>query len=252
MRKICLFAMLLLSLPVAGARADQATDLSIWAGYTSYAMGDINNFLQDSVGSNGSVTKVSNGFLIGADALFQVDGAPKLWLGPRVEYLSCNQGKASNGTTSVTEDQYLVPILVGGKYRLMDNGSKFILDGKFFLGFGLGYATTDVKSTAGGTATDTSVSYSGTGFVMELGLGSFYKISSNIDIDLDLGYRLANLGSMGSGGYGGGGSSSTGNTGFTYAPGLQKASLMDPQTGSTVTYDFSGLMINLGATYHFK
>ncbi len=240
MRKI-VYSIILLLISIVPVYAG-GTDLSLWGGYATFAMNDVNNFLKDSVGSGGSVTKVSDGYLFGADALFQVNGAPMLWLGPRVEYLGCTRGKASNATVDLKEDQYLIPILVGGKYQLAESG-KFGLDGKAFLGVGLGYATTN------------STSYSGTGFVGELGVGGTYKASSVISIGLDVGYRFADLGSMGSGGYGSS-SSSTGTgtgTGTTYAKGLNNTPpLVNPVTGSNVKYDFSGMILNLGVTYHFK
>jgi hypothetical protein len=245
---ICLIVLLAAPIPAAQA----FTDVSVWGGYTTFAMDDVNKFLRDSVGAGGSVTKVNNGILAGVDVLFPVPGAPGLSLGPRAEYLSCNQGKASTASTAITEDQYLIPLMAGGRYQLLDNGSGLRLNGNLFMGIGLGYATTDVKTTAAGTATDASTSYSGSAFVMDLGVGGAYSVSPAVDIGFDLGYRLANLGAMGTGGYGGGGGSGTTGTGYGPSVGARKTSLMNPVSGSSVQYDFSGFMIHIGATFRFK
>ncbi len=225
-------------------------ELGFWAGYTTFGMNSVNNFLSDAAGSGGSVTKVSGGYLIAADLLYPLDSMPDLSLGPRIEYAACNQGKASNATTSITIDQYIIPILVGGSYRLTEK-DKLKLTGKLFLGLGLGYATADVKTTSGGTVTDASNSYSGSGLAADIGVGGAYRASESVNIGLDLAYRYADMGSMGTGGYGGGGGSSgSGGGGYTYAP--SRASLTNPVSGSSVTYDFSGLAVNLGVTYKFQ
>ena len=89
MKKI-ISAMLLLLMLAAVAYA--TTDLRVTAGYTTFAMNDVNNFLN----SVGGATTVTNGYEIAADLLCPIPNVPKLSIGPRVEYLGCNNGSASN------------------------------------------------------------------------------------------------------------------------------------------------------------
>jgi hypothetical protein len=239
MKKLVLPVLMVLVFAVS---AQAKIDLRVTGGYTTFAMDDVNRFLHDNDSGTGQVTKVNDGFMLAGDLLFPIESAPNLSLGPRVEYLSCARGKAFDGTNTTTIDQYMIPLMVGGRYVFPTGSSKLSFSGNLFMGVGLGYAT--VKTQAG------SNDYTGSSFAMDAGGESAYKVSDSIDIILDFGYRLAKVDSMSSGGYGGGGSGSSTGGGYSYAP--RKASVVDTVTGSSIKYDFSGVFINIGANFRFK
>jgi hypothetical protein len=210
--------------------------IGIWGGYTSADMSDVNNNLSAVAGTGGAVTRVSNGYSIAADYLYAV--VPGLYVGPRVEYIGLNQGKAVRaGGISVTQDYYLIPLLLGGRFYLKDKRSPWNVSGAVFAGVGLGYGKTNSTAVSG-------TSYSGSGFTGELLIGGEYKLSKGVSLGLDVGYRLADIPSMSTG------SSGSGGGGGGYAPEVKRAKVTNA-AGKTIKYDFSGMIANLGINFNF-
>jgi hypothetical protein len=71
-------------LGLAGAASASLLDLNVTGGYTTLDMADLNAWLP--AGS----TKITSGTYVGADAGFSL--LPFIKIGPRVEYISANQG----------------------------------------------------------------------------------------------------------------------------------------------------------------
>jgi len=189
-------------------------------GFTGFKMGSVNDALTAAAGPAGGVTKMENGDIFAVDMLF--DAAPRLAIGPRVEFIIPNQGEAtriidSQDAVFVKQDESLMPVMIGGKYILKDWQNGVELNAKVFGGLGFGYSTVKTVNVSGDFETWVRSSYSGTGPVADLILGANFMISPFSDIALDLGYRFADMGNM----------------------------------GGPVDVDFSGAFFNLGINYRF-
>jgi hypothetical protein len=212
--------------------------IGIWGGYTTAGMGDVNDNLSTRAGSRGSVTKITDGYAIAGEYLYAV--SPQLVLGPRVEYIGLNQGKATTALSEVKQDYYLIPLMVGGRYYFMDRKNPWNLSGGAFLGVGLGYGKS--KATVGSVSRETS--FDGTGFTGNVLLGGEVRLSDMVSLGLDLGYRYADIPSMSTG------SSTAGGGGGGYAPKARKTTVVN-SSGSTIKYDFSGMIANIGLNMKF-
>lgn len=220
------------------AAVGSKSSIGIWGGYTTVNMSDVNDALNATAGRRGSATEMNSGYIAAADYLYEV--YPRLMLGPRIEYVGVNQGKATLLGGEIKEDLYLVPIMVGGRYYFMDRTTPWNISAGAFLGVGLGYGKTSLSSV--------NTTYSGTGFAGNLLVGGEYRLSSAVSLGLDFGYRIANISSMStdttsSGGGGGGG-------GGGYAPAIKKATVTNA-SGNTIAYDFSGMIANIGLMFKF-
>ncbi len=236
---------------VAWAYAADSTQknmsLEFWGGYTTVGMGDVNNALKNAA-SGGSVTEVKDGTLIGADFLYKlIPGVPKLSLGPRIEYLFISSGKLSqsNPLLNITDDYYVIPIMVGGKYLLVENGN-WSLSGALFLGLGMGYGKSTVISAAD-PSNQHITNFSGSDMTGLLMADGQYRIDTNTFIGVDLGYRMLNISQM-SVDSTSISSTASGSNNSGYAP--ARAPVVNA-SGNTVKYDFSGIVINIGINFMF-
>jgi hypothetical protein len=221
--------------------------IGLWGGYTTTDMTDVNDNVKNLM-PLGSITKITDGYSLAADFLFEV--SPHLSIGPRVEYVYPNQGKATSPVfLEYKQTLYLIPVLVGGRYAFVDN-KNFNLSFGLFGGVGLGYG--DSKSIlAVAPSLETETKYDGSDFAGDAMLGAQFSLGHNVYLGLDLGYRMAsiskmnvsstalNTGASGGGGGGGGGG---------YAP--SKAPVQDT-SGNNLKYDFSGLIANIGVNFKF-
>lgn len=216
--------------------------VSLWGGYTAVNMNDVNNTLNAAAGG-GSVTKITGGYDIAGDFLYEV--AHRLYVGARIGYVGTNQGKSSTITGESKQDLYLVPLMTGGRYYFRNADRPFNFSLGAFAGIGLGYGATK----AGGTETK----YSGSCFAGEVLLGGEYQLSDPVSVGLDVGYRYAPLSSMSTysgggtaGGGGGGGSGGGGGDGYA-----QKRAPIRNVSGGSLAFDFGGMFVNLGINFRY-
>lgn len=222
--------------------------LSLWGGYTTADMADVNRAVK-SLSSGGSVTEINNGYMFAADYLYEV--MPRFSIGPRVEYIYLNMGKASSSTLlTYKQFLYLVPIMAGGRYAFVNN-DRWKLSAGLFLGVGLGYGDTKIiTSAAPGVETETK--YDGSGFIGDLLFGGQYALGENTYAGIDVGYRSGKIDKMTVSNTMSstvGGSGSDGGGGGLYAPD-NRAVVQDP-SGKELTYDFSGLSVTIGLIFRF-
>lgn len=162
-------------------------EANISGGYTTLAMGDLNDSLK-KYGTSSS-TPVNSGYYIAADAGIAV--FPFIKLVPRVEYVAANAGGLNDGSTDSTINMNLVPLELGLSSDVSLPLTGLSVRGGIWGGYGLATATEADKNIATGiTVTDL---YQGNAFTAEI-LGAVrYDIFPLTSLSLELGYRLANI-----------------------------------------------------------
>lgn len=250
MKKISLLLATLLAAGAASVAFAQEQEghkkmsLDIWVGYTTVSMSDVNNNLDTIATGLGSVTKMNNGFTVAGDFLFEV--APKLAIGPRVEYVYVSEGKIDSPLIQFKENLYLIPVMIGGRYNFVESSTTIVSFGLFGgWGFGYGQSQTTLPIIS---SVETTTKFDGSAFAGEALIGAQFNLGHNVYFGLDAGYRLAKIPEMDvsstslstSGGGGGGGG--------LYAP--SKAPVLDT-SGNKLAYDFSGAVINIGISFKF-
>jgi hypothetical protein len=245
---------LMAGLVSSGSARDRGGTVGIWGGYTSVGMSDVNDNLdrvQDTIGAQGTVTNIKNGYSMAIEGLLYV--APGLQIGPRVEYIVPNEGKVAVDALLVNADVsqklYLVPLMFGLRYMLKDfpsepgNGiGRYAFSIGAFGGWGLAYGTTKLTSSsvlAPGTEVNSTLDYNGSSFVGDVLLGFQVLLSRTVALGIDAGYRFANIPEMNTSGSGGG---------SLFAPG--KAVVVNT-SGNKMKFDFSGIFANIGLNFLF-
>jgi cellobiose-specific phosphotransferase system component IIB len=218
---------------------EKKRDLSIWGGYSSLNMKTMNDELdQLKALSGGDVTKVNNGYFFAGELTFW-EVAPKLMLGPRVEYLMANQGKVSSGANEYKEDHSLLPVMVGGRYKLKNgDATGMSFNDKWGLNVGayVGYGWATMKTSVKRPLIDTSVDATGGGVAGDALVGWEYSFSKTFGIGVDLGYRYATVPEMKA-------------TSDNAVLGVSKDEVIKDSNGNTVDHDFSGLIAAVGLKF---
>ncbi len=220
----------------AAAKAEEASissskvDVSLYGGYTTLSMGDINNDLSLFSGPGVTVDKVSGGFYAGLGGEYKV--MPMLNLGLRVEDVM-GAGDVKVPGTKLAESATLIPVLIGASTQVAIVPT-FLIKGGLYVGPGFG--TNDMKFSGGATG---DLDASGTTFMGELMLEAKYQFIPMLALGLNLGYRLADVNAMKV-------DSATGN--FS---GVPSGSLPKFGSAGDTSVDFSGLNVGLNLTGSF-
>jgi hypothetical protein len=233
-----------LSAAVQAQDKDKKFALSFWGGYAGLGMSDVNRVLKETAGRVGSVTEIDQGLSLAAEGTYEI--APGLSIGPRVEYIIANQGKASIAAgpllnTDLTQDVSLVPLMVGARYRIAGRADAVSLNAGIFAGWGLASGTTKVSASSsllGLSATSEEFSYDGGGFVGDLLLGLTIPLGGTVDLGIDAGYRMAEIPEMKT-------------TGSSTIIGVPKDQALVDASGNKIKFDFSGLVANAGLRFRF-
>ncbi len=192
-------ALALAALMVAG-EAQALIDASVFGGYTTVNMGSVNKKFDDdeksdkAAGDTVTMTKFSGGFIVGAEAGVSV--FPFLHLGPRLEYIGVSpasyKSTGSGGTSESTAEGSLTNLLASLHTSISLPLTGLSVKGAAYAGHGMGVIKSTVKNAAG----TFTVTNSGAGFVSGLEAGLGYEIIPTVNLDLNVGYRLADLRAM--------------------------------------------------------
>lgn len=232
MRKIILSMAMVAALALPSLAKASLLDASVFGGYTTLAMGDVNDnvdFASTFIG--GTATKFSGGYYVGADAAFPI--FPFLKIGPRVEYIA-GSAKADGPSSKFTSDAALIPLMLGISTDWSLPLTGLAVKGGVYGGYGMG----TLKSALTGGATGTQDA-SGGAFVGEIAAQARYSILPLLSLGLDLGYRLAKLPTM----------KVDAETG-TFSGNVGKNLQSYGGSGKETAVDFSG--VNIGATLAFN
>jgi hypothetical protein len=176
--KIAKIAALGCLLGLSGAATASMLDLNVTGGYTTLDMADLNAKLP--AGS----TKINSGYYVGADAGFSL--MPFLKIGPRVEYLSANQGTLKNPLYQET----IQPTLTSAELGLSTDWS-LPLTGLGISGGvwgGYGWMKTELSIPGQPSANLSSGNVTGEALVRLK-----YSIFSPLSVELEGGYRVAKM-----------------------------------------------------------
>ncbi len=221
MRKQTLTLALAAVLSLAAAPAHAFFEANIAGGYTSLAMGDLNDALSKGTVSS---SKVQNGFYVSADA--GVSLLPFIKLVPRVVYIQAGQGLQDNGAFGKsTVESNLVPLELGLATDISVPLSGLSARAGVWGGYGM---ATSAVSTKSGTGVVTGNLYQGSAFTAEALAALRYSIVPFFSLSLEAGYRMANVTSL----------SDTG--GKAWKNGAKDMAL-----------DFSGMNLGGGLTFSF-
>jgi hypothetical protein len=224
-----------------------AFNFSLWGGYATVNMTDVNNNLHaanNAAANIGSVTEINNGTALAAEGTFVV--SPGFSIGPRVEYLICNQGKLSLPSnlllnTETKEDLTLVPVMLGFRYVFVGLGTGFSLSAGAFAGWGFAYGKNTVNVSSGllgiGSTSD-SYQYEGGAPVGNALLGALIRLGSNVSLGIDAGYRYAPVTEMKA-------------SEDALALGVRNGSTINDIAGNKLKFDFSGMILNAGLHFAF-
>ncbi|MHB9155100.1 MAG: hypothetical protein ACYC5N_05320 [Endomicrobiales bacterium] len=211
--------------------------LSLSGGYATVNMTGVNNDFSAAVDSfgSGSVTKITNGWLGAGELLYRVH--PRLWLGPRVEYLQTNQGKLVVPGATETEDLSILPVMAGVRYGIKqmseEAGASFCDNCGLNIGVFAGWATAWGQLNPGQV-----IKYSGSGFAGEVLFGWEHRVGGNWMLAVDVGYRCAPVSEM--------------KTTQDYPLlGASKGAVLVDINGDTLKYDYSGLIASAGIGLRF-
>ena len=243
MRRILLAIVIAAATTAFGFCEESKYDVSVWGGYATVDMSDVNNLVNTTLGTTASVTKITNGFIFGAEGLYRIYDS--IMVGPRIGYLITNQGKADISSvlaaTTVNVDSSLLPVLVGGTY-MKDLSEKFSLGAGLFIGWAFAYATTELKVNSNFpsivASSDNKVNYAGSGFASDIFVRGQYNATKSFGVSLDIGYRYAPIPEVKA-------------TGDVPGLGVSKNDKLTNINGSTVKVDFSGLLLAVGLHYRF-
>jgi hypothetical protein len=209
------------TLALAASPAYALFDINAFGGYATVGMGDINSRL-DAIGSGANVTHVGPGFYVGADAAFTV--MPMLKVGPRLEYVQAGQGKIASGPISATLDANLLMYELGVSTDIGLPLTGLSVQAGVWGGYSQAVVTLAGNAVAGDLGT-------GSAFVGEAEAELRYKLLLGLSLGVDLGYRMADVGSV---------KDSAGN-----------GVISKPSSNDSVAFDFSGLNAGASLSYNF-
>lgn len=218
----------------------QTTRFSVDVDYSTVSMDKVNTEL--AKGSN--VTKFSNG--IAAMAEFDVALAPILNIGVRGGYLYCMPASTTTifGTTKQTVNASLIPIEVGASVNLELPSFPISASAGIYGGYALANASYRTEISLAGT--DYTQLYNGQSFTGEL-LGTItLKVSSNVSVNINGGYRMAVIPKMTQ-------NEDVNATGFgitipTKKGDVKKDNIID---NNDLVFDYSGLNLGVGISMGF-
>lgn len=208
-------------------------EISPWVGFTTVAMGDVNDLfkeMSESLPAGDKIEEIGSGLTLGVDLMFEVDEGIKI--GPRIGYILPSKSKNDIEGIKFNIATSLIPIQFGGKYSTeLQEGLNFT--GGAFVGIGLGKFVSEMK-IPGETI---EFPYSGSGLVFDLSAGIDYALAENIAIGANLGYRLAKIAEM------------TADKDVEVDD-LKKGDKIKDDNDKAVEIDFSG--VSIAATIQFK
>lgn len=153
-------------------------EANVDAGYTTVAMGDLNDLITGS-----SDTKFKDGFYISADAGISL--LPFLKISPRVAYIQATQAKIGTSTL----DASLVPMELGLTADVGAPGTGISIRAGLWGGYGMGMLKTEGSSVSNNL-------YQGGAFTGEILGSARYKFLPFLSLNLEAGYRLAKIDKM--------------------------------------------------------
>ncbi|MDO8735130.1 MAG: hypothetical protein Q7K21_08245 [Elusimicrobiota bacterium] len=226
--------------------------LTIWGGYSTVSMADINKLFaelkkleEESASVSASVTEMGGGFMLGGDIGYYINYDTQLAL--RIGYLSCSSGELS--TTEKTDygtyigrttiDASLIPVLFGGSYSHSLGRSTSLLVKAFF---GYGFASSEIESFYSSSNSSTystlKIPYSGGCAVSDLETGLQFDASNSVSIELNTGYRFAIVSKM------------KADKEIRDA-GVKKGDVLKGLDDKALSFDFSGLILGAGIKFRF-
>jgi hypothetical protein len=219
----------------------QTTRFSVDVDYSTVSMEKVNTELDK--GSN--VTKFSSG--IAAMAEFDVALAPILNVGVRGGYLYCMPASTTLdyiiGTTKETVNASLIPIEVGASVNLELPSLPISASAGIYGGYGLANASFRTEDNL--TGQDYTQLFNGQSFTGEL-LGTVtLKVSSNVSVNINGGYRMAVIPKMTQ--------NEDVNTtvlGITIPHG-KKGDVLKDSSNDNLVFDYSGLNLGVGISMGF-
>lgn len=234
-----------------GAGIAQKIKISAAAGFTTASMTGVNERINNyyanvtNSGGTGELHNIGAGFTVGLQAGYALING--LYVGPRFEFIGIIPAKSTfsvplaNSSGWIEYGGSLVDIMLGASYSLPLSGMPLSLRGDLYLGYGMAGLSSTTETTIFGNTTNIPAAYSGGTFAGVLCVAADYKMSQSFSAGLSLGFRLANVSSMQA-------DKDVIVSGFTV---IDKGDELLDANGDTMPVDFSGLIINLTATFAF-
>lgn len=170
----------------AAVPASAFFEANVAGGYTTLAMGELNDLIAKASPANN--TQIKSGFYVTADAGITL--LPFLKLSPRVGLIAGSQGKTTGLLSETTIDTMLFPMELGLAADISIPLSG--LSARAGVWGGVGMATLATGTKTAGVLTN-SAYYSGNGFTAEALAALRYSIVPFLSLSLEAGYRLANI-----------------------------------------------------------
>jgi hypothetical protein len=228
----------------AGDAPYQTVRLGVSVDYTTVAMDQVNKDLN----KGGNITKLVSGITGMAD--FDVILLPFLMVGARAGYLYCFPASASynyvlfNQTT--TFNASLIPLEAGLIANFEIPASPVAIMAGVFGGYGFAFASVKNDISALGQTATFTQPFNGGGFVGEALAVVSYKLASTLSLNINGGYRLANIPQM----------VQTEDVSYTVISGItvpvgKKGDVLKDSDNNALVFDFSGFNIGVGLSLGF-
>lgn len=219
--------------------------VDIWGGYTTLAMGKVNDMLgENTLYPNGTTTKITGGYVLGVDLGFMLIKDLPLALGLRVELIGSTQGKFTGDlgitSTSLTLDSSLIPIMAGASYTFEIPETQISVSADLYAGYSIAKATYVNDSKLFGVGDKITSVYNGSAFTLDIGATVNYQINEPTSAGITLGYRTANVASM----------TADKDVVVNSVTVINKGDKFEDSGNNTVPFDFSGF--NIGVNVDMK
>ena len=246
---IAAIVLVLFMVPIVSA-ADSKSDayqlvrVGIDVDYFTTAMDQVNTELD----RGSSVTKLGGG--IGAMADLDLAILPYVMLGARAGYLHSTPGSNDYDyivySQKTTLDASLIPIEVGACINLDIPSFPASIMAGIYGGYGIATASYQNEVNALGQTSTYTMPYTGGGFVGELLARVSIKLSSAISLNINGGYRMADIAQM----------KQTADVNFTGIPGITvpvgaKNNVLKDSNNNDMAFDYSGLSLGVGAAMSY-
>jgi hypothetical protein len=212
--------------------------------YTWIDMDEVNNELT----KGGSVTSADNGLVAMLD--LKIGISPFLMVGARTGYLYCQPASASYNyvlyNQKTTVNSSLIPVEGGLSANIQIPGSSISLSAGVYGGYGFAFSFYKKEIGALGQNANFTQPFTGGGFVGELITAVNFKLVPALSINVNSGYRLANISQMEQYedvNY-------IGITGISIPVG-KKGDILKNSDNKDLAFDFSGFSIGAGVNIDF-
>ena len=174
------------NMPVIKKDSTYFGTVNIFAAYTSLSL--------DST----AIKNIIGGYDLGIDLGLTLLNDLPLALGLRIELIGSGQGKytgnlGSLATTEYTLSTSMIPVMAGASYAFDISNTPLTIAADLYAGYAFAKA-----SIASDTINLKDKSFSGSGFVLDIGTTISYQINEPTSAGLILGYRVANIPTMSS------------------------------------------------------